>query len=83
MQPEADRLHLLFGPRQIARSDILERVKLHLLKADHLPVDPHLSVRHGHAIHIRRLKLIQLLDLGVIDRIREVIACHAPSAVTW
>ena len=79
MQPERRRVHLLFRHRQIPGAGVFQRVKLHFLEAHHLPVHAHVAVGRARAAgHLRRFKFLQLLDLRVVDRVREIVAVHLP-----
>ena len=64
---------------QIASADVLHRVKLDLLEPHHLAIQAHIAMRRLRARHLygRRLELLQLLDLRVVDGIGEIIGIDA------
>ena len=75
-QPVSGGVHLLFGQGQFSRAYVFIGVELDLLEADHLGVHPHIAVILAGGAERRAGRSLEDLDLGVVDRVREIIAVN-------
>src|SRR5665213_2808217 len=78
MQPEGGRMHFLFGHGEVSRANVFAGIKPELLETDNLAVHPRFAMQTvGIFNNSALLEFRQDSYLGVIDRVRIVIAIHS------